>query len=148
MNPYTILGISQTASKDEAKKAFRTLAQKHHPDHGGDAKKFNEIRIAYDTIEKSSGPIGQILNPRPGQYNQHQSAEAFRGNTHFHAADVSWADLIRNFSAQMGELTKRQMANDEKNRTATSEQAYRYGSQYEMRYNPNTRSYEVIQIKK
>ena len=33
---YDILGVSKSASQDEIKKAFRKLAQKYHPDAGGD----------------------------------------------------------------------------------------------------------------
>jgi DnaJ-class molecular chaperone len=53
-DPYDILGVSKTASEAEIKKAFRTLAKKHHPDrHPGDAdaqKKFQEISGAYDIV--------------------------------------------------------------------------------------------------
>ncbi len=44
---YAILGVDKKASKDDIKKAFRKLAQKHHPDKGGDEAKFKEITEAY-----------------------------------------------------------------------------------------------------
>ncbi len=48
---YQILGIDKKASKDEIKKAFRTLAHKHHPDKkGGDEAKFKEINEAYTVL--------------------------------------------------------------------------------------------------
>jgi molecular chaperone DnaJ len=48
---YNILGVSKSASKDEIKKAFRTLAHKYHPDkEGGDEKKFKEIGEAYSVL--------------------------------------------------------------------------------------------------
>lgn len=50
MNYYNILGVSKTADQDEIKKAFRRLASKHHPDKGGDTKKFQEIQSAYDVL--------------------------------------------------------------------------------------------------
>lgn len=50
-NPdYEILGIRQGASIQEIKHAFRELAKKHHPDNGGDAKKFQEINEAYERL--------------------------------------------------------------------------------------------------
>lgn len=47
---YNILGIDKKASEDDVKKAFRKLAQKHHPDKGGDEAKFKEITEAYSTL--------------------------------------------------------------------------------------------------
>jgi len=47
---YQTLGISENASPDEIKKAYRTLANKHHPDKGGDQAKFKDISVAYDTL--------------------------------------------------------------------------------------------------
>jgi len=51
---YQILGVSEDASSDEIKKAFRKLAVKHHPDRGGDEKKFKEANEAYDTLKNSN----------------------------------------------------------------------------------------------
>jgi curved DNA-binding protein len=47
---YKILGVSKSATKDEIKKAFRKAAQKHHPDKGGDEKKFKEVGEAYAVL--------------------------------------------------------------------------------------------------
>ena len=51
---YKILGVSEDASADEIKKAFRKLAVKHHPDRGGDEKKFKEANEAYDTLKNNN----------------------------------------------------------------------------------------------
>ena len=50
MDYYSILGGSKNASTDDIKKAYRKLASQHHPDRGGDTKKFQEIQAAYDTL--------------------------------------------------------------------------------------------------
>lgn len=50
MNHYDTMGLAKTASQDEVKKAFRSLAQKHHPDKGGDEKRFKQITEAYATL--------------------------------------------------------------------------------------------------
>ena len=74
-DPYEVLGVPKSASEAEIKKAFRTLAKKHHPDkHAGDAgaqKKFQEISGAYDILgdkdkraQFDAGAIGADGNPR------------------------------------------------------------------------------------
>lgn len=49
-NYYDVLGVEKKATKEDIKKAFRKLAQKHHPDKGGDEAKFKEITEAYSTL--------------------------------------------------------------------------------------------------
>ena len=50
MDYYSTLGVNRNASQDEIKKAYRSLAMKHHPDRGGDEKKFKEVEEAYRTL--------------------------------------------------------------------------------------------------
>jgi curved DNA-binding protein len=47
---YNILGVGEGASQEEIKKAYRTLANKHHPDKGGDQARFKDISVAYDNL--------------------------------------------------------------------------------------------------
>ena len=76
-DPYQVLGVPKTASEADIKKAFRSLAKKHHPDkHAGDAaaqKRFQEISGAYDILgdtekraQYDAGAIGADGNPKYG----------------------------------------------------------------------------------
>ncbi|MEK7116297.1 MAG: DnaJ domain-containing protein, partial [Patescibacteria group bacterium] len=47
---YAILGVKKDASEDEIKKAFRRLAHEHHPDKGGDQKKFKDVNEAHQIL--------------------------------------------------------------------------------------------------
>lgn len=47
---YDILGVSQNASVDDIRKAYRKAAIQNHPDKGGDPEKFKEISNAYQVL--------------------------------------------------------------------------------------------------
>ena len=53
-NPYNCLDVSQLASQDEIRKAYKKLILINHPDKGGNAEKFNKIHEAYEML---SNPI-------------------------------------------------------------------------------------------
>ncbi|KAJ9468267.1 Chaperone protein DnaJ [Diplonema papillatum] len=70
--PYEVLRVSENASKEEVKKAFRKLAKEYHPDVNpdGGTEKFQAIREALAYIED---------NPRvapPGSKQARAEAEA------------------------------------------------------------------------
>ena len=61
LSHYKTLGVSERASQEEIKKAYRKMAIKHHPDkfaqmgeeHQKAAKeKFQKLQDAYETIKK------------------------------------------------------------------------------------------------
>ena len=65
-NPYDVLGVSENASDDEIKKAYRKLSRKYHPDANINnpnksqaEEKFKEVQQAYQQImDIRSGKAG------------------------------------------------------------------------------------------
>ena len=53
MNPYTELDVPVDASLETIKQRYRTLAQMHHPDKGGDEEIFKLIKLAYEILSDS-----------------------------------------------------------------------------------------------
>lgn len=94
MNYYSTLGLNQNASQDEIKAAYRKMAMKHHPDRGGDEKKFKEIEEAYRTLsdpqKKQMFDMGVDPNGPQGQggFGFHQ------GPFEFHFGSNNWNDIF------------------------------------------------------
>lgn len=62
MNPYEVLGVSQNASQEEIKTAYRQLVKKYHPDKYQNnpladlaEEKLREVNQAYDMLTKNGG---------------------------------------------------------------------------------------------
>lgn len=89
-DPYSILGITESATDEEVKQAYRTLAKKYHPDNYNDSplaeyasEKMKEINEAYDAImderrttrkaEKSAGGYGYYANVKNSNYSDVRS---------------------------------------------------------------------------
>jgi len=114
-DPYTVLGVSKTASQDEIQKAFRKLAKKHHPDLNPGNKeaeaKFKEISQANEILSDAekrrrfdAGEIdasGQEMPPR-GFYRDQAGGPS--GRKYYRAGGhEEFVDMGGIFSEMFGE---------------------------------------------
>jgi len=70
MDYYKALGVEKNASEAEIKKAYRKMAQQHHPDtEKGDEKKFKEVSEAYEVLsdKQKRAQYDQFGSAGPGQ---------------------------------------------------------------------------------
>lgn len=79
-DPYSVLGVSRSASSDEIKKAYRKLALRFHPDLNDNSKasenRFKEIVEAYEILVHAQSRQQHDVYSREGeQQRSHGSSE-------------------------------------------------------------------------
>jgi curved DNA-binding protein len=111
---YKVLGVTRDASDEAIRKAFRSLARKHHPDVARDKKgaeeRFKEINEAYEVLgdpakRKRYDQLGaewsQGMRPEsPGGWPPHGRARGSRGpeeEFEFHFGGTGFSDFFEQF---------------------------------------------------
>ncbi|MBI2482602.1 molecular chaperone DnaJ [Candidatus Uhrbacteria bacterium] len=107
---YEVLGIPKHASPDDIKRAFRKLAQEHHPDKGGDPEKFKEVNEAYQVLSDAEkrqqyDQYGRTFEQARAQ-GGFQGFEGFRDfSTWAEASGVNFEDLFSGmFGGGLGDM--------------------------------------------
>jgi curved DNA-binding protein len=94
MDYYNTLGIPKNSSDAEIKSAYRKMAMKHHPDRGGDEKKFKEVNEAYETLSdpQKKQMIDMGVDPN-AQHTNYRQGSPFE----FHFNTGNFEDVFANF---------------------------------------------------
>lgn len=91
-----LLGISKNNPDDaELKKAYKRMASKHHPDKGGDAEKFKQVKTAYEFLLEDDSIIEE-------QYEQKRSgASSYSQQAHQKSYQNTVDEMMRQFDEQL-----------------------------------------------
>jgi curved DNA-binding protein len=96
---YNVLGIKKSASAEEIKKAYRSMAMKHHPDRGGDEAKFKQINEAYEVL---SNPEKKQMFDMGVDPNAQGSGGFNQGPFEFHFGSGNFEDIFQHFNFGFG----------------------------------------------
>ena len=119
-DPYSVLGVSQSSTDEEIKKAYRDLARKYHPDNYQNnpladlaEEKMKEINEAYDAITKqraggyrttTSGSYSSSYQGQSGSYNAGGDAGFARVRALINAGNLEAAEqMLYGVSVKNGE---------------------------------------------
>ncbi len=112
-DPYTVLGVSRSASEKDIKSAYRKLAKKYHPDQNPDDPsahaKFAEATNAYDLLNDKEkrgqfdrGEIDADGNPKFAGFNPGGFGNGARGARGGAAGGFSAEDILKEFMSGFG----------------------------------------------
>jgi len=108
MEHYQTLGVDRNATPEDIKRAYRKLANQHHPDKGGDTAMFQKIQTAYETLSDSEkkqqydnpNPFGGV-HGAPGGFH-FTTGSPFGGGFNFNFDPRSGMDIHDMFGSMFG----------------------------------------------
>jgi DnaJ-class molecular chaperone len=107
---YSVLGINKSASPEEIKRAYRSMAMKHHPDRGGDESKFKQVNEAYEIL--SDPDKKQMVDMGVDPKAQQQGHGGFQqGPFEFHFGSGNFEDIFSQFGFGFGGRRRQQQRN-------------------------------------
>jgi len=146
MNYYDTLGVATTATADEIKKAYRSLAFKYHPDRNpGDAvaeEKFKQISAAYDVL----GDESKRRNYDLSGYNDSSNTGS---NSSYQYQQRQYQYTYSNPFGENGDFwnwANNRYSNKQNSENQDSNSNYYYQDDEDFTYSKQTKNYYVRQL--
>mmetsp|Transcript_54117 Transcript_54117/g.128863 ORF Transcript_54117/g.128863 Transcript_54117/m.128863 type:complete len:252 (+) Transcript_54117:172-927(+) len=103
VDPWSVLGVSKTATRDELKAAYKQQIRKAHPDVGGSTEEFLAVKEAYrkasDAARQASGSLGRRAQPQQRETASRSWStvwDIYRSR----GQQATWTDRNSNFQQQ------------------------------------------------
>ena len=114
-DPYSILGVSKTASDEEVKAAYKALVRKYHPDNYADDNPLKDL--ANEKMQEVNEAYDEIMRIRSEKSAKKENS-GFSGGSSY-TSSGNYADIRRTINAKrFGEAEKQLLAIPAADRTA------------------------------
>lgn len=102
---FSVLELTKDATAEQIKTKYNALILIHHPDKGGDAKKFRDIKIAYKIL---SDPLKKAIYVKSLSASFSEISQDYKDNQTGRAIDLGYLSHEEDFGYKQGTSTTEQ----------------------------------------